>query len=111
METTEYVKDDIIIMSVAGKLNAASADSFETKLLNAIEKGEKKIILDFQKLDFISSRGIRIFYKALEKMQSSGGKIIFSGINQDIKKVFELVELEDDFPIFNDVDAAVQSGF
>ncbi|HPG29218.1 MAG TPA: STAS domain-containing protein [bacterium] len=111
MEITEYVKDDIKIMSVSGKLNAASAEAFESKLLNNIANGEKKIILDFKKLDFISSRGIRIFYKAFEKMQGSDGKIVFAGINQDIKKVFELVELENDFPIFKDVDLAVQSAF
>ncbi|MBP7653931.1 STAS domain-containing protein [Candidatus Dependentiae bacterium] len=112
MEIIEYRNGDILVMSLTGKLNSLTADYFEKKLMDHLASGSKKIIIDLKKLDFLSSRGIRIFYKAYEFIQKSNDcRIVFSEVNSDIKKVFELVELENDFPVYPEVDSAIKNGF
>ena len=108
MEITDYKKNDILILSVNGKINAETAVTFENTLFNNIESGEKKIIIDCRNLNYISSRGLRSFYGALESIKKHNGIIVITEPPANVRNIFDIVDFQADFPIYKDVDAALR---
>ena len=53
-----------------------------------MNNADKEIILDCEKLDYISSSGLRLFLAIRKEVSTKGGKVIVEHINEDIKKVF-----------------------
>jgi anti-anti-sigma factor len=108
MEIIDYRKGDILILGVKGNIDEITSEIFQKKLVEFIENGENKIIIDCNELDYISSGGIRAFYLASSLLEEKNGKIVFTSLNKNIKKLFDIVEMEDDFDIFPDLDMAIK---
>jgi len=91
--TTE-VKDEECLISIAGSLDTKTCEAAESKIDNALSKGAdtiNKIILDLKNLLYISSLGLRIFFK-LAKQYPSGVKII--NVPEDIMSIFKLTGID-----------------
>ena len=108
MKIIDYRKDDILILGVKGNLDEITSEIFQKKLVEFIENGENKIIIDCNELEYVSSGGIRVFYLASNLLEEKNGKIVFTSLNKNIKKLFDIVEMEDDFDIFPDLDLAIE---
>ena len=108
MRITTNRENDIMILGIIGKLDAATSKDFQEKFLEFIDKGDTKFIIDCSQLDYISSAGIRVFYFFLRKLENKDGKIVFCALNNNIKRVFDIVDLPSDFPIFSSIDDAYE---
>ena len=107
MEIMDYKKNDILILGVKGNLDEITSETFQKKLIEFIENGENQIILDCSKLEYVSSGGIRVFYLVANLLDDKNGKIVFCSLNPNIKKLFDIVEMEDDFEIYSELDGAI----
>lgn len=109
MEITDYKKDDILILNIKGKIDIISKDKFHKKLIEFIQKGFVKIILDCSSLDYISSAGIRVLYHLVKDLEEKNGKIILASPNSSIQEVFEIINLTEDFQVFKNIEEAVKA--
>jgi anti-anti-sigma factor len=57
----------------------------------------------------ISSAGLRVFYQALDELEKANGKIIFCRVDQNIRRVFHVVNFTAEFPLFATLEEATQS--
>ena len=110
MRITTDRENDISILGIIGKLDATTSKDFQEKFLELIDKGDTKFIINCSQLDYISSAGIRVFYFLLRKLENKDkdGKIVFCALNNNIKRVFDIVDLPSDFPIFSSIDNAYE---
>ena len=99
MELTEEKLGAITMIGIAGRLDTTNYGILETRLMNMIEGGEKKIILDCSKMDYISSSGLRIFLMALKKIKLAGGGFILFGLQETIREIFEIAGFNTIFKI------------
>ena len=60
------------------------------KALDAVLAGARKAALDFSKLDYISSAGLRVLLGAAKQLRASGGTLRIFGMNQSVREVFEI---------------------
>jgi anti-anti-sigma factor len=67
----------------------------------AFEESPSKIILNCQKLTFISSAGLRVFMKAHKLSSTSGVELQISKLNETTKKIFDITGY---LSIFNLID-------
>ncbi|MBQ9203317.1 MAG: STAS domain-containing protein [Prevotella sp.] len=74
--------------TVSGRLDTPSAVKAQQEIVPLLENADKEITLDCQKLEYISSSGLRLFLTLRKEAAAKGGKIIIEHINDDIKKVF-----------------------
>ncbi len=58
--------------------------------------------MDFNKLDFLSSAGLRVIFKTKKLMDNSGGKFLLVNLQPQIKKVFEIIKALDGMDVFKD---------
>lgn len=86
-------KDNQIILSLSGRLDATNAPELEAELKKSIN-GIKKLVFDFKELEYISSAGLRVLLNA-QKIMNKQGEMIVRNINDTISDVFEITGFAD----------------
>ena len=108
MEVVETKHDGICILALRGRLDASSSSKFREKILHIIEDGTRKVILDCENLDYISSAGLRVVLEATKEIKRNEGKIMLCALQDYIKEVFEVAKFDAFLPIGATVEAALK---
>ncbi|MBN2017905.1 MAG: STAS domain-containing protein [Candidatus Cloacimonetes bacterium] len=101
MEIKQDKHEDIAVIDLIGRLDANTSGELESVLIPMIDRGEKKIVLDFSSLEYISSAGLRLLLLAAKKLRNNKGEIVLSSMKDFIKEIFEISGFT---PIFTIVD-------
>jgi anti-sigma B factor antagonist len=110
MEIVEQKLGNVNVLSLSGRLDAYSATEVETKLNSLIDTGQPRLVVDLEKLEYISSSGLRVFLAALKKVKKQDGDIKLACMKPFIKEVFDIAGFSQLFNIFDNREAAI-SGF
>ncbi|MBO4593129.1 MAG: STAS domain-containing protein [Bacteroidaceae bacterium] len=90
MQTTIQNQDGKIVVFLEGRLDTAAAPETEQALKPLYDSTEAEITLDCTKLVYISSSGLRLFLSLLKAAKAKGGHVYIHGINEDLRKIFQL---------------------
>ena len=77
-----------LTISLDGELNSATAPDFE-KVISTSVKDVELLRLDFSKLSYLSSAGLRVVLVA-QKIMMQQGKIDIKNANQDVMDIFSM---------------------
>lgn len=89
MEISVKKEGDELIFSLNGRLDTTTSPLLQESFCKSFT-GEKCVNMDFENLEYISSSGLRILLQALKKVQSLGGTLTISNINDAVMEVFEI---------------------
>ena len=78
-----------VSVSPAGSVNSQTAPEFE-QVLDEASVGANEIIIDMQKLEYISSAGLRVLLTARKKADENGVKLIINNVGKSVRDVFEM---------------------
>ena len=87
------------IVALEGRMDTAAAPEFELALAPVWEMEQPRIMLDCQKLEYISSSGLRIFLKLKKFTDSKGGQIALNALQPTVKEVFDMTGFSKMFQI------------
>jgi anti-anti-sigma factor len=90
IEVAEERNHDVLVLLPIGRLDSMNARSFESIVMEHISSGEQHLIVDFSRLDFISSAALRVVLLAARALQESKGQIILCAMKKHIKEVFRI---------------------
>ncbi len=107
MELECTKRGDTVVLGPKGSVNTESAPKLEQKLLEQLNAGEKRFVLDFARVDYISSAGLRVLLMAAKRLKVAGGAMALCALSAGVSKVFALCGFERDFTIVADRDQAV----
>ncbi len=79
--------------SLVGRLDTTTAPMLEAELKQSLE-GITELVFDFEKLEYISSAGLRILLAA-QKMMNKQGSMTVKNVNEVIAEVFEVTGFSD----------------
>ena len=71
MEINQTVIENIPIIEVSGRIDAATSKDLETALNDLIDQNNNKIVIDLAGVEYISSVGLRVMLAALKKVRPS----------------------------------------
>ena len=77
-----------LTVSLDGELNSATAPDFE-KVISTSLKDVELLRLDFSKLSYLSSAGLRVVLVA-QKIMMQQGKMVIKNANQDVMDIFSM---------------------
>lgn len=97
----------VIVVDVEGVLDINTVGDFESLLQDLFKKDRYKIVLNMQKLTYISSAGFGVLMSVIKDVRRHRGDIKISNVSPDIYKVFDLLELPGLFHILQTEEAAV----
>lgn len=83
-------KGKYLILNIEGRVDTSNYEKFAQELQIHIDGGKKFLVLDLQKLDYISSSGLRVFLSILKTLRAIEGDVILCCLNDKIKSVFEV---------------------
>ena len=76
-----------------GRLDTTTSPVLEAELKQSID-GITELVFDFEKLEYISSAGIRILLAA-QKIMNKQGSMVVKNINEIVAEVFEVTGFSD----------------
>ena len=80
--------NDAVLLSLEGRLDTVTAPLLENELKNLLP-GTGALTLDFGKLEYISSAGLRVLLSA-HKAMAGHGSMELIGVNDTIMEIFEV---------------------
>ena len=95
------VKDDVTLIEVGGQLIVGNRQLLKEQVLDQLERGDRKFILDFSKTDYIDSSGLGVLVTLSKKIREQGGQLSLVSLSEDLRTLFELTKLDTLF-IFSD---------
>jgi anti-anti-sigma factor len=110
MKIIVYQEKGFLVMQVEGRLDIAAAPDFERQCAAAMEQGQTKIVLDFGKLEYISSAGLRSILAVAKKLKSGGGVLSLCGLSGLVKEVFDLSGFDTFLPVHPGLEQALTEG-
>lgn len=93
------------VLTLRGPLTAGNASIFQ----NAIRREDPAptLILDLSDVPYVDSAGLGCLVSAFVSRQKAGRKMILSGINPRVQKLFEITRVQDLFLIFSSPEEAI----
>ena len=80
-------------IALEGRLDTMTAPELEAELNNSLQNADS-LTLDFSKLEYISSAGLRVLLSAHKAMSSKGGMKV-TKVNEIVREVFEVTGFAD----------------
>lgn len=108
MEIIATKENNVVIVSVKGRMDAITSPDFEKELSGLIGKGEKGFLINLADLEYISSAGLRSILATAKSLKAKEGTILFIGLQGSVKEVFKISGFYSIFKIFETKEEALQ---
>ncbi len=99
----------IILVRVEGRLDAASAPLLEKKLVEQVEGGKTKLLLDFAKVNYLSSAGMRLLLSTTKKLKGVSGGLHLCSVSEEVMEIIKMAGFERIILIFPTEQEALQA--
>lgn len=107
MELREERLDAVTALAVHGRLDSAAAPALGERLEAAMADPGSRLVLDFGRLDYISSVGFRVLLVAAKAAESDGRRLVLCGLTGSVRRLFEIGGFLDLFTIAHSRDEAI----
>ena len=84
-------KTGVYVVKPEGRLDSETYPVLEEKIDSLMETATRELILDMSDLDYISSAGVRVVFKAKKGLSASGGELMMTDLKPQISKVFDII--------------------
>jgi anti-sigma B factor antagonist len=101
-------QDGISILALDGYLDAHTAPQFEKAVEEEFGAGRIRIIVDCEKLTYISSAGLGVFMCFVEEIRDAGGDIKICSLSPKVMQVFDILGFPALFDIVDSLHAAIR---
>src|SRR5215212_9939355 len=87
-------RGDTLVVHVDGQLTVSTRLAFRQRLLDQLERGERKLLVDFRETAYIDSSGLGVLVSAAKKARERGGDLRLANLSLDLKELFRLTKLD-----------------
>ena len=101
MKIFKTINDSQIIFYIEGHLDTSTAPELESALNEVLDGKRIELILDFSKLDYSSSAGLRVLLGAQKKTNEVVGSLTIKHVNPTVMEVFNMTGFSDFLTIDN----------
>ena len=108
MQIAEARVDGIVAVAPAGRIDTTTAPALEQHLLRLLTGGERRIVVDFSGVDYISSAGLRVMLVLARRVRDANGQLGLCAMGDAVRQVFQLAGFLPLFTIRESRAAAVQ---
>ena len=109
MSFTASTQSDVTIIEAEGQLIVGNRQELKQLVLDAIDKGAKKVLVDFARTGYIDSSGLGVLVSLAKKIREGGGDLRLANLNDDLQTLFELTKLDTLFQISQTREHALES--
>ncbi|HOD48858.1 MAG TPA: STAS domain-containing protein [Candidatus Hydrogenedentes bacterium] len=108
---TFEIVDNITVgrVGAASVLDAVNVTQFGNEILNFLKKlSGVNLMLDFENVEYLSSAVLTELLRVNQTIQNMRGNLRLCGLRSDVRKVFEITNLDKVFTIYGDYKQALK---
>ncbi len=99
MQITVKATNEVKVLAFEGRLDTQTSPDAQQQLTRLIEGGATKILVNFEKLDYISSAGLRVLLVVAKQLKTTDGELRICSLNEVVKEVFDISGFDMILPI------------
>jgi anti-sigma B factor antagonist len=99
----------VLVVQVDGQLIVGNRHELKDLIQSALDKGERRLLIDFSRTGYIDSSGLGALVSISKRVREAGGELRLSGLNDDLRSLFELTKLDTLFAITETPEQALTS--
>ena len=107
MELSVDKQNQTAIVAARGRLDAAGAPELETRCKALIQEGANRLLLDFAKVEYVSSAGLRSLLVLAKAVKSAGGALALCCLVPTVRDVMTISGFDNILPLAADRAAAL----
>jgi anti-sigma B factor antagonist len=100
--------DGVAIVDLPAQIDSSAEAALNAAYAEAFSGSEKRVILNFSGVDYLSSTGIALIVGILARSRKEGRQVAASGLSDHYREIFEITKLADFMKIFPDERAAIR---
>ena len=101
MEITITNPEGKTVLSINGRIDTSTAPELEQAISKEIGLGKRQILLDFSRVSYISSSGLRVLLATAKKLKNPGDKFGICSLSPEVLKVLRLAGFTSIFSIYS----------
>ncbi len=95
------------VLEIGGEIDVYTAPRLREAVVEAIEAGKLRLIVDVQRVDFLDSTGLGVLVGALKRVRGDDGTLDIVCTHERLLKIFQITGLDKVFGLHDSVEAAV----
>jgi anti-sigma B factor antagonist len=95
------------VVAVRGEIDLFTAPELKQVVTDAIESGERRVVIDLTDVSFLDSTALGVLIGAVKRLRSRGGALAIVNTEPSITKTFEITGLDQIFTILPSRDEAL----
>lgn len=109
--TTDQRQSKTIFQLKEDRLDSRNAGQLKAEFLILAQPGTNAIIVDLSEVQHVDSAGLSALLLGQRQMRLNGGEIRLTGLNESIRNLLDITQLNRMFPIFATVPEALNANF
>ena len=105
---SEQQGDILVVIPMEPRLDAAQATDFKSAIVDRINDGHTRILLDLSHVDFMDSSGLGAMVSILKTI-GRDGDLLLCGLGKTVESLFKLTRMNRVFRIFSTREEALQA--
>ena len=94
LSVTKTKDNETLTAVISGRIDTSTSPELDSEIKGALD-GIKKLVLDFTKVEYISSSGLRVLLSLHKTMAAADGELIISKPAEMAVEVFEVTGFAD----------------
>ena len=90
MEVGERREAHAVVLSPVGRLDSGSAPLLMTRIADAIENGNARVVLDCAGMSYVNSTGLRALLIGAKECRQAGGRLVIAALASQCRSVMEM---------------------
>lgn len=100
-------RKEIAVASVLGRVDGSNAEKFQAELDSGIRATDQALLLDFERVSFISSAGLRVGLRVGRRFKEPGLHFGICSLCDQVREVFAASGFDEIIPIYESQAAAI----
>jgi anti-anti-sigma factor len=110
MHVSQERYGDALVLTPIGRVDNSTTDGLKSGIdayVASCRAGGDHLVLDFSKVDYISSVGLRVLMLAAKQIREQGGSIVVAALQPVVREIFEISRFNLVFQCFGSVREAL----
>lgn len=93
MHLSQERYEDALVLIPVGRVDNSTTDSLRSELrahAAGCREGGDHLVLDFSKVDYISSVGLRVLMLTAKQVREQGGSIVVAALQPVVREIFDI---------------------
>ena len=100
---------EVCVVSISGRIDSSNAVELLDRLNKLLSSGEKKILIDFKDVLYLTSAAFRVLLVATDEAERNAARVVLCGLLGQVRELFEMGGLLEAFTVHGSREDALAS--